>query len=109
MDEADAQRLLDTLASWGYVEERDGEVFPTRKWNARLQAAAERINLEVARTGAQPDGNPLMLATAKALMDAGHSLSPEAFDDAVRVLVLLELSLMTPEKRAKHGFGDLAF
>lgn len=104
MDEARADELLSTLLAWGLVEERAGEVGPTRRWNARLQAAAERLNQEVARTGAQPEGNPIVLAVSLALREARPELAGELRDDVVRVLVTLELARMSADKRARYGF-----
>ncbi|HET6403452.1 MAG TPA: hypothetical protein VFH78_02295 [Candidatus Thermoplasmatota archaeon] len=103
MDEATADRLVQKLIERGLVEERGDEVGPTRRWNARVQAAAERLNLEVARTGVQPEGNPLVLAVAQALRDEGYADGDT--DDAIRVLVTLELSRMPPDKRARYGFA----
>lgn len=102
MDEAAADALVSKLMERGLVEERDGDIGPTRRWNARVQAAAEKLNLEVARTGTQPAGNPLMLAVSLALQDEGYHDADR--DDAVRVLVTLELSRMNAEKRARYGF-----
>lgn len=102
MDEATADALLSKLIARGLVEERAGEIGPTRRWNARVQAAAEKLNLEVERTGSYPQGNPLVLAVAQALKDEAYTDADH--DDAVRVLVTLELSRMTPEKRARYGF-----
>lgn len=104
MDEARAEALLTQLIGWGLVEERAGEVGPTRRWNARVQASAERINQEVERTGAYPEGNPLVLAIAAALRDEVPTLADAERDDAVRVLVTLELSRMSADKRARYGF-----
>ena len=102
MDEAAADALVSKLVARGLVEERDNDVGPTRRWNARVQAAAEKLNLEVARTGVQPEGNPLVMAVALALRDEGYAETD--FDDAVRVLVTLELTRMNAEKRARYGF-----
>ncbi|HVM45943.1 MAG TPA: hypothetical protein VM582_08420 [Candidatus Thermoplasmatota archaeon] len=102
MDEAAAEALLAKLIERGLIEERADEVGPTRRWNARVQAAAERLNQEVARTGAQPAGNPLVLAVAQALRDEQYAEGD--FDDAVRVLVTLELTRMSAQKRARYGF-----
>lgn len=107
MDEATAQRVLESLIAYGLAEEKDSDVLPTRKWSAKLQAAAEQINLDMERSGGvAPLGNPLMLATAKALQDLGFPR--DDFDDAVRMLVVLELARMKPEKRVKYGFDDIA-
>lgn len=102
MDEAAADALVSKLVALGLVEERGNEIGPTRRWNARVQAAAERLNLEVARTGVQPEGNPLVMAVALALKDEKYADAD--FDDAVRVLVTLELTRMKPDKRARYGF-----
>ena len=40
MDEATADALVSKLTQRGLVVERDGEVGPTRRWNARVKAAA---------------------------------------------------------------------
>lgn len=104
VDEATADALLDQLIGWGLVEVREGEIGPTRRWNARVQATAERINLDVAKTGTYPEGNPLVLAIAGALLAERPDLSGGAFDDAVRVLVTLEVSRMTHELRDRYGF-----
>ncbi len=105
MDEAAAEALLTKLVQRGLVEERDGDVGPTRRWNARVQASAERINQMVQRTGTYPQGNPLVLAVASALREEKPDLAPgEEFDDAVRMLVTLELGRMSADKRARYGF-----
>lgn len=109
MDESLVERTLDKLIAWGLAEESDGDVRPTRRWNAKLQASAEKINLLAAKSGVNPEGNPLVLAVEQAL--ANENLEPDeaAFRDAVQVLVLLELSRMKPEKRSQLGFGALRF
>lgn len=106
MDEERAADLLAQLIAWGLVEERaDGEIAPTRRWNAQVQASAERLNQEVERTGTYPEGNPLVLAIASAFHEARPDVADSALrDDLVRMLVTLELSRMTPEKRARYGF-----
>lgn len=104
MDETDAEALLAQLIAWGLVEERDGEIGPTRRWNARVQASAERLNQEVARTGTYPDANPLVLAIAQGLRDERPDIIGPTFDDAVRMLVTLELTRMSEDKRARYGF-----
>lgn len=105
MDEAEADALLAKLIQWGLLEERaDGEICPTRRWNAKVQAAAERLNQEVEKTGTYPEGNPLVLAIASAL-DAERSGIPEhQRDDIIRVLVTMELTRMNADKRARYGF-----
>jgi hypothetical protein len=109
VDEATAERTLDQLVAWGLVEERDGDVRPTRLWNAKLQAAAEKLNVLAAQVGANPAGNPLVLAVQQALANENLDGMTEAlFPDAVRVLVALELTRMDGEKRAQMGFGDVA-
>lgn len=109
MDEASAERILDQLIAWELVEETQGEVRPTRKWNAKLQVAAEKLNILAAQQGANPEGNPLVLAVQQALANENLEGMTEAiFADAVRVLVTLELTRMSPEKRAQVGFGGLA-
>jgi len=108
VDERDVERVLDKLEAWGLVEEKGGEVLPTRRWNAKLQAAAEKLNLLAANLGANPEGNPLILAVSQALANENpDGLTDATFDEAVRVLVVLELSRMGPEKRAQLGFGDM--
>lgn len=91
MDERRAEELLARLIALDILEERaDGEILPTRRWSARFQAAAEKLNQRVAATGAQPEGDPYVLAAATGLLDAKVDLPPEDFDDAVRMLVILE-------------------
>lgn len=109
MDEATVERLLDQLTLWELVETAEGDVRPTRRWNAKLQAAAEKVNLVAAKTGVNPEGNPLVLAVTQALANENLGLKGDAFDDAVRVLVMLELSRMAPGKRSQLGFGDVEF
>jgi DNA-binding MarR family transcriptional regulator len=107
MDEADVERMLDRLAAWGLVEERDGEVEATRRWRALLTAAAEKLNILAAQQGANPEGNPLVLAVSQALANENlDGMTDALFRDAVRVLVVLEVTRMTPEKRAQMGFGE---
>ena len=101
MDEATADALLTKLQARGLVETQSDDIGPTRRWNARVQAAAERLNLDAAKNG-PPDGNPLVLAVSMALRDEGYHDAD--FDDAVRVLVTLELSRMSADKRARYGF-----
>lgn len=111
MDEAQAGATLDQLVAWGLIEERpDGEVAPTRRWVAKLQAAAEKLNQMVARNGGvPPEGNPLVLAVQQALANEGLTLDAELFERSVQMLVVLELSRMTHEKRAQYGFADAPF
>lgn len=104
MDTTAAETLLAKLIAWGLVEDHDGDIQPSRRWNARVQASAERLNQDVARTGTYPQANPLVVAVAAALHEERPELSGDALDDAVRMLVTLELSRMTPEKRARYGF-----
>ena len=47
--------------AWGLAEDRAGDIVPTRRWNAQLQAAAEKLNQIAAQMGADPEGNPLVL------------------------------------------------
>lgn len=101
MDESTADALVAKLIERGLVEERGSEIGPTRRWNARVQAAAERLNVDAEKHGI-PEGNPLVLAVSMALRDEGWS--DAEFDDAVRVLVTLELTRMSAEKRARYGF-----
>lgn len=109
MDDARVETILSQLAAWGLVEDDDGDIGATRKWVAKLQAAAEKLNLIVARTGVAPEGNPLVLAVTQALANENLTTDQTLFDDCVRVLVVLELSRMTPEKRAQHGFAGVTF
>lgn len=102
LDDARAEALLTKLIARGLIEEPDGEIGPTRRWNARVQAAAERLNVDVERTGAYPQGNPLVLAVTQALRDEGYADAD--FNDAVRMLVTLELTRMSAQKRARYGF-----
>lgn len=105
MDEADAERALDALASWGLVAEKDGQVVGTPRWGAKLQAAAEKLNLLAAK-GTPPAGNALVLAVSQALANENRTTDDALFQDCVGLLVTLELSRMTPEKRAQYGFAD---
>lgn len=105
MDEARAAEVLDQLVRWGLVEERDGDVRPTRRWAAKLQASAEKLNV-LAGSDRPPAGNPLVLAVSQALAHEGLTGDEALHADAVRVLVTLELTRMAPDKRAQHGFGD---
>jgi len=110
VDEAIAEALLGSLIGWGLVEEREGgDIGPTRRWNAKLQAAAEKLNVEVEAAGAAPEGNPLVLAVARALGEERPELEGARLDDAVRMLVTLELSRMSADKRARYGFDSVSF
>ena len=107
VDEARASEVLDQLIAWGLVQEGEGaELEPTRRWNAKLQAAAEKLNQYEAQ-GERPQGNPLVLAVSHALAAENLTRDEELHSDAVAVLVTLELSRMTPEKRARYGFDDV--
>ncbi len=109
MDERRAEETLAHLIALGLVEERaDGEILPTRRWAARFQAAAEKLNQRVAATGAQPDGDPYVLAAATGLLDEKVDLPPDLFDDAVRMLVVLERSRRGDRVGAMgyDGFAD---
>ena len=106
VDETRAGELLDQLERWGYVEERAGHVQGTRKWNAKLQATAEKLNILASQENA-PEGNPLVVAVSQTLANENLDLAPALFDDAVRVLVTLELTRMGPTKRALAGFPDV--
>lgn len=103
------EAVLDRLISLGLVEQAGSDVRPTRRWSAKLQAAAEKLNLIHARTGVQVEGNPLVVAAAQALANENLDIPQAEFDEHVHVLVLLELARMTPEKRVQHGFGDVLF
>lgn len=104
MDEAQAERALDALISWGLVEDAAGEIRGTRKWSAKLQASAEKLNILAAQTGVNPEGNPLVLAVSQALANENQTLDDALFRDCVAALVTLELSRMTSEKKAQLGF-----
>jgi hypothetical protein len=107
VDEATVERILDRLIAWGLAEETGGEVQATRRWNAKLQVAAEKLNILAAQTGVNPEGNPLVLAVQQALANENlDGMTEEVFPEAVRVLVVLELTRMTSEKRAQLGFGE---
>ncbi len=109
VDEARVERILDALINWGFAHDEGGEVRGTPKWNAKLQATAEKINLIAQKTGVGVAGNPLVVATSQALANENLDIEPKDFDDYVRVLVMLELSRMTPAKRAQLGFADVLF
>lgn len=110
MDEANAERVLDRLVAWGIVEDAQDEVVASKRWRALLTAAAEKLNILAAREGANPDGNPLVLAISQALANENlDGMTEPLFADCVRVLVTLELTRMTPQKRAQMGFGDATF
>ena len=108
MDEPTAEAALDQIMAWGLAEDRAGDIVPTRRWNAQLQAAAEKLNQIAAQMGADPEGNPLVLAVTQALAAMGLTDDDALFRVAVQMLVTLELSRMTPAKRAQLGFpGEL--
>lgn len=109
VDEAAADALLAKLMRWGLLEERGNDIAPTRRWNAQVQAAAERLNQQVEKTGTYPAGNPLVLAIASALLAEQPGLEGPERDDAIRMLVTLELSRMDADKRARYGFEGVAF
>jgi hypothetical protein len=109
VDEARVDAILDQLVAWGLVEQAEGDLRATRRWSAKLQAAAEKLNIIHAQTGVQVAGNPLVVATSQALANENLDIVPQSFDDFVRVLVMLELSRMTPAKRAQLGFADVLF
>ena len=106
VDEREAEATLDCLLAWGLLEERAGDIVPTRRWSAQLQAAAEKLNLLAARMGADPEGNPLILAVTQALAAMDLTEDDALFRVAVQMLVTLELSRMTPAKRAQMGFPE---
>src|SRR5882672_4836798 len=101
MDEPTAEAALDRLIAWGLVDDNAGEITPTRRWNAQLQAAAEKLNQLAAQMGANPEGNPLLLAVTQALASMDLTEDDALFRVAVEMLVTLELSRMTPAKRAQ--------
>lgn len=104
MDEARVERALDHLIAAGLVEDSDEEIRGTRRWNALLQAAAEKLNILAAQTGVNPEGNPLVLATQQALAAANTTEDEALFRDCAEVLVRLELTRISPEKRSQLGF-----
>ena len=106
MDEARAGDIVNELTQRGYIEERDGQILATRKWHAKLQAAAEKLNILAGR-GEEPSGNPLVVAVTQALANENLDFADDVFDDAIRVLVTLELTRMGPNKRALAGFPDV--
>lgn len=108
MDEARLEALLDRLVAWELVEDVEGDLRPTRRWNAKLQAAAEKLNLLAAK-GAAPSGNPLVLAVEQALAAENRLQADREFREAVEILVMLELSRMKPSKRVQLGFPDVRF
>lgn len=103
VDEQRAEEVLDQLMAWKLVEEVDGEVRPTRRWNAKLQAAAEKLNILESR-GERPLGSPLVVAVSHALANENLTEDEALYRDAVGLLVTLELSRMSAEKRARYGF-----
>lgn len=109
VDEGRIDSALDRLMAWGLVEDVQGDLRTTRRWNARLLAAAEKLNLVAQRTGQPPEGNPLLLAVSQALAAENVETDERRFQDDVEVLVMLELSRMTPAKRAQAGFPDVRF
>lgn len=109
VEEPRVEDALDRLIRWGLVEDVEGVLRTTRRWNARLLAAAEKLNLLAQRTGAPPEGNPLVLAVSQALAEENLEADEALFQDAVEVLVILELSRMKPAKRAQAGFPDVRF
>ena len=108
MDEARVEASLDRLLAWGLVEDTGGDLRPTRRWNAKLQAAAEKLNLLAAK-GQMPDGKPLALAVQQALAAENLAADDATFRDAAEVLLMLELSRMPPSKRAQAGFPGVSF
>ena len=108
MDEARLDAMVDQLVAWGLVEEVEGDLRPTRRWGARLMAAAEKLNLLAAK-GQAPQGNPLALAVRQALAAENLTSDEKAFQDAAETLLLLELSRMKPSKRAQAGFPHVRF
>jgi hypothetical protein len=108
VDEARVDATLDKLIAWGLAEEAEGELRPTRRWNAKLMAAAEKLNLLAAK-GQAPEGNPLTVAVRQAFAAENLAGDDAAFHEAVEVLLLLELSRMKPSKRAQAGFPGVGF
>lgn len=108
MDEARVEATLDRLIAWGLAEEMEGELRPTRRWSAKLMAAAEKLNLLAAK-GQAPEGNPLTLAVQQAFAAENLAQDDASFREAVEVLLLLELSRMPPAKRAQAGFPSVRF
>lgn len=110
VDDASVERTLDQLIRWGLVEQNENDVHPTRRWVAKLQAAAEKINILVSTNGGiAPEGNALVIAVRQALANENLTEDDALFTEAVQLLVILELSRMSPAKRAQHGFADLTF
>lgn len=107
MDEREVEATLDLLQAWGLVEERDGQIAGTKRWAAKLQAAAEKLNILAAQTGRNPEGNPLVLAVRQALASEHLTEDEPTFLRAARVLTVLELTRMTPKKRSQLGFADV--
>lgn len=108
MDEPGVEATLDRLIAWGLVEDVAGDLRPTRRWNAKLMAAAEKLNLLAAK-GQAPEGRPLALAVRHALAAENLVTDEAAFREAAEVLLMLELSRMPPSKRAQAGFPGVAF
>ena len=106
MDEPTAEAALDQLLAWGLIEEKNGDITPTKRWNANLQAAAEKLNQLAAKMGQNPEGNPLILAVSQALASMNLTEDDGMFRIAAQMLVTLELSRMTPAKRAQLGFPE---
>lgn len=108
VDEARVEATLEKLVAWGLVEEVGGDLRPTRRWNAKLQAAAEKLNLLAAK-GQPPAGNPLVVAVQQALAAENRALDDTDLKEAVELLVMLELSRMKVAKRIQLGFPDVRF
>lgn len=106
MDEPTAEAALDQLIAWGLVADKDGDITPTKRWNAQLQSAAEKLNQLAAQMGQNPEGNPLVLAVTQALAQMNLTQDPALFRVACEMLLTLELSRMTPAKRAQMGFPE---
>lgn len=109
MDETRVDQVVQSLQGYGLLEIDEKDLRGTPRWRAKLQASAEKLNLVAARTGQPPAGNPLVIAATQALASENLQLPQQDFDDHVLVLVLVELSHMTPAKRATAGFPDILF
>ena len=102
------EAALDRLVGWGLVEEAGGELRPTRRWSAKLMAAAEKLNLLAAK-GQAPEGKPLAVAVRQALAAENLVQDDATFQEAAEVLLMLELGRMKPSKRAQAGFPGVRF
>ncbi len=109
MNESTLEHILDKLLILGLVEQKGNDIQTTLRWRTKLQATAEKINQINARDGQRLEGNPLVLAAAQTLANENLDIPNDEFDEHVQVLVLLELSRMSPAKRTSMGFPDVLF